>query len=248
MICNMWDQWQPTTWCFPIHWECLPRHSSYHLDKSNIKFDFVYLLLWTQIWVSFIPLESGWQALWFDANFIQIMPLLVLRLLPCYWYLFKYPPRSILPTKRFWIAKSPLSQLESEEIFPSLFPSPSIEIYLDAFFRSPHECTPPKVLTHPKHYLFLHQTNFQLLAWKTDTSFAIIYKPYMTQTTPHLPRVYGTHYLGKDYIIKTNTSTIHTKRPQTSLLHFEVMENTSSVLNLLAMHDLKIVAITSYYL
>lgn len=38
-IYDMWDQWHLATWHFPIHWECMPRHSSFHWYKSNIKFD-----------------------------------------------------------------------------------------------------------------------------------------------------------------------------------------------------------------
>lgn len=83
-----------------------------------------------------------------------------LSLSPMPLTLFTDPRGSIIPTKSFWTAKILFSQLESEEISPSPFPSPFTKLYSDEFLWSPHEYNPTKALTQLACSLCPHQTTY----------------------------------------------------------------------------------------
>lgn len=44
VINKIWDQSQPTTWCFPIHWKFMPRHLLLPPVQVKPTFDLLYLL------------------------------------------------------------------------------------------------------------------------------------------------------------------------------------------------------------
>lgn len=89
-ICDMWDQSQPTTWCFPIHWECLQHHLL--LPSIQVKHK-----IWLALTSSYeLRFECHLQCLNYDDDHFDLTLIISTfyhfvfwAFLPCHWYFLK---------------------------------------------------------------------------------------------------------------------------------------------------------------